>query len=145
VEKTAQISTRVIKDLYYRLGDDKLKELWNSFLTMKNYDSVSNQMLLMEKYEEILGIQSNESNLPISLVTINQGTDVYHDSVLEKTLTKIMKSKLCELTGLSITELLELPTYYLQVVFKAASKIAQDNKEQDKLIKQLTNSLNKKS
>ncbi len=137
MEKATQTSTRVIKDLFYQVNREKLDELWNSFLTIKSYDSISNQMLLMEKYEEILEIQTNESKTPIPLVTINNTTDIYNNSLLEKTITKIMRSKLCELTGLSITELLALPTYYLQMVFRSATHVAKDSNDNKDLIKQL--------
>ena len=90
--------------------------LWASFLTMDSYDSISNQMLLMEKYEVAFKIQPEHDISPISLVTKNDATDLLTNNLLEKTIGKLIRYKVTELTGLNINELLELPTHRLKAI-----------------------------
>jgi hypothetical protein len=116
--------------------------LWKSFTTLESFDHITNQMLLMEKYELSFGIQPTENASPISLVTMNDSTDIYTNGLLERTIYRLIKMKAFEYTGLSITELLDLPTYKLQIVLRALTQVQSkepDNAELKNYIKKLTN------
>ena len=110
---------------------------------MESYDSITNQMLLMEKYEQRFNIQDTIDPFPISLVTMSKYTDVVTDSLMERSYTKLLDLKLPELTGLSITELLDMPTYKLKAVIRALrnSNTIKNNTLTDKEMKELKKSL----
>lgn len=120
--------------------------LWHGFIEMNSYDPIANQMILMERYEQAMGIQNNETKHPITLVTLKDATNVENNGLLEATITRIMKTKLCELTNMSIVELLELPTYVLKMLFKTATIVKSDTPSHDylaKLLVELQEALNK--
>lgn len=121
-----------------------INPLWNSIIEMESYDSITNQMLLMEKYQLKFGIQSPINSSPIALVTMNENADIITNSLLEATIKRLMKSKICELTGLSIIELLELPNYILQIIIRVATDMAINDNATDKLEKMLIKILGKK-
>ena len=103
-----------------------INPLWSSFITMDAYDSISTQMLLMEKYEVAFGIQPTTDASPISLVTMNEATDILTGGLFERTVSKLIKYKVPELTGLNIKELLALPTYQLKVILRSIASIRRE-------------------
>jgi hypothetical protein len=114
--------------------------LWEDFIEMDSYDSITNQMLLMEKYELAMGIQPKDNASPISLVTMNEGTDLFTDNLLERTYNKLIRSKAVEITGLNLKELLNLPTYDLQMLLRCITIARQDEQPAlTKVEKQLKN------
>lgn len=111
-----------------------LQPLWKSFLELDNYDNIGNQMLLMEKYEQKLGIQPQINASPITLVTHNEHYMPRIEGLYEKTIYKLIRNKVTEATGLDITELMDLPTYELQTIVRAivSVKRAEDSQEKNK-------------
>lgn len=77
---------------------------------MESYDPLTNDMLVREAYERIYGISDNNRGL-LSLATHNNSTDPYVESRMEEMISIIIEKKMVEVTGLSIVEILDLPTY----------------------------------
>ena len=101
-----------------------LKPMWAKILNLTSYDSITNQMLLMETYEESFGIcDHSTSNSPLSLVTHNEGYMPYQNNLYEALLYRMIKNSIPESTGLSIEELLDLPTYKLTSIFRSMIKV----------------------
>ena len=91
-------------------------------------------MLAVEKYESALGIGINSKSL-LSFNTINKETDVFTNSLKERTYKRLIDIKACDSTGLNIKELMDLPTYELKTIIvaltnsnliKAEAKLAKD-------------------
>lgn len=77
----------------------------------------------MEKYEQAFNIQPDPLVAhPISLVTMNEEYDVYTDSPLEQTIFTLIRLKIPEATGMSVKELLALPTYELKMIYRSVKK-----------------------
>lgn len=89
---------------------------------MPTYDSITNQMLVMEAYENALDIYTTSDRSPITLVTMNASTDFMNNTMLEKTIFRLISLKIHTITGLSIVELLDLPTYMLQMLMRSVTK-----------------------
>ena len=118
----------VVKTLGYIADREKVvNPLWTEFLTMESFDCITNQMLLMEKYEMAFAIQPKENPSPISLATMNSATDVYTDSLLEKTLSRLIRAKVFEMTGLNIIDFLALPTYMCQMIIRSITEIRKED------------------
>ena len=100
----------------------KIDTLWESFLDMPTYDSITNQMLIMEAYETAMGIYPDTDRSPITLVTMNASTDFMHNTMLERTIDRIIQLKLHTITGMSLMEILDLPTYVLQMLLRSVTK-----------------------
>lgn len=96
-----------------------LQELWGSFITMDAFDSITNQMLLMEAYENAYGISPKDNASPITLVTKNASTELYSDSLYERTMSKFIKYRIAEATGLNLIEFLNQPTYKVAMIMRA--------------------------
>lgn len=99
---------------------------------MDSYDSISNLMLLMEKYETALSIQTPNEASPIALVTMKEATSVLLNSHYENTIYRLVRSKLPEITGMNINELLNLPTYKLAMLYRAVGRVKMKELEEDK-------------
>lgn len=109
-----------------------LQPLWNSFLGLDSYDNIGNQMLLMEMYEQKLGIQPQINASPITLVTHNEYYMPNIEGLYEKTVYKLIRNKVHEATGLTITQLMDLPTYELQTIVRAIIAVKRAETEQEK-------------
>jgi len=108
--------------------------LWSSFLTMDSTDnSISNQMLLLEKYEKAFGIQTDYDS-PIALCTKKSITDVFEDSYLEAVYSRLLYEKAPQKTGMSLSELINLPNYELHIILRILGKM---RKKEDKIIDNL--------
>lgn len=92
------------------------------FLDMPTYDSITNQMLVMEAYEDAMDIYTTTDRSPITLVTMNASTDYMNNTMLEKTMDRIIQLKLHTITGMSLTEILDLPTYMLQILMRNVTR-----------------------
>lgn len=109
------------------LNTDLLEQIFQELLAMPPRDSITNQMLAIEKFEMFTKIQKNDgSEIPISLVTMKRTRDYVTDSEWERTLKIIMKLKLHNATGLNILELLDLPRYQLRLIIDTAAILARE-------------------
>ena len=132
----------LVKDPGFIPDLEELNNLWGKYTASKTYDSITNQMLAVEQYETTFGIQTASPKLsPVALVCMSDSTDYLHNSVLERTIHHLTKLKVHAATGMSIDELLDKPTWWLQMtvagVVKAgmadAAKMADlDNELKDK-------------
>ena len=89
---------------------------------MQNYGSIANQMLSLEAYENALGIPPEDNKSLVTLVTMNYTTDYMVNTMLEKTIDRIIQLKLHTITGLNVMELLDLPTYVLQMLMRSVTR-----------------------
>ena len=97
--------------------------LHHRFMLLKPTDNIMAQMMLQEQYELAFGIQTTKDASPISLVTHSEATDIYTDCLLEKTITKLIKYKVPELTGMSLQQLLDLPTFQLKTIMRSVRTV----------------------
>lgn len=110
---------------------------------MDSYDPITNRMLMMEKYERAFGINDPTNSSPVTLVTGNEVTDLYTDSLLEKAYTKLINVRAPELTGMNLKELLDLPTWKLKTLMRALgnSEIVKSEQDQASQLKGLEKKL----
>lgn len=113
-----------VKDPQFTPNPILVQDLWKSFITLDTNDSITNQMLAMESYERSFGIQNINSKSPIALATMSVDTDCYTNSLLEKTIDRIISMKLFKITGMSVSELLDLPTYELKMIIRSVTKVS---------------------
>ena len=133
---------KIIKSLGFVANHDKVTTpLWNSFLQMNAFDEITNQMVILEKYETAFGIQEPDKPFPISLVTMSESSDIYTNSLMEKTIYKLQKYKVPEITNTSLEDLLNLPTYKLLMVFRSIAQIRHEENTKDKDLNKLDKQL----
>lgn len=119
-----------------------LNPLWNGFMEMDSVDTISTQMLLMEKYEIALGIQKPEHKNPVTLCTMKESNQLHIGSLTENIMFYLISRKIPEMTGMSVNELLNLPTYLFSNIIRAcrrAKRLEYENEntaEMRKLMKQ---------
>lgn len=118
-----------VKDPNFDADESTLENLWGDLLKSVPHDSITNQMLAMEAYEQAFGIQTTGASSPITLVTMKDSTNYLKDSMLERTIDRIIQLKLHKLTGLNLNELLNLPTYELKMIFQSATKVGRSDKK----------------
>jgi len=134
VENPSSESEPRVKDPDFSTTTSDIETLWDSLLKNDTYDSITNQMLAMESYERQFKIQDSSSVSPITLVTMKDSTDYHKDSLLEKTIDRIIQLKLHKLTGMTLVELLDLPTYELKMIFRSVTKAGKvEKKKMDEL------------
>lgn len=85
-------------------------------------------MQLLEKYEIAFGIQTEIGCSPITLSTKSEATELYVDGLYEKTVSRLLKYKVCEMTNMSLEELLNLPTFKLQTIMRAIINLREEEK-----------------
>ena len=86
-------------------------------MNINSYDDISVGMLIDDTYLNYLNISTAA---PLSLVMLHESIDTVNDSLLEKTINKLIQYKLPKFTGMSINELLDLPTYELKMYIRSA-------------------------
>ena len=110
----------VVKTPGYSVSMEEVVDpLWRSFINMDSYDTISNHMLSLEKYEKALNITSDSETTPIALVMVNVATNPYIDSPLERTFEKLISLGVYKETGLTVYEALALPTHELRMLCRA--------------------------
>ena len=112
---------------------------------MGNYDPITNRMLMIEKYERAFGINDPVNSSPVTLTTGNEVTDLYTDSLLEKAYTKLINVRAPELTGMSVKEILDLPSWKVRTLMRALgnSEIIKSEQDQAKQFSDLHKKLGK--
>lgn len=121
--------TPLVKDPHFMVAHKAIDELWTKYTKMNSYDSITNQMMMVEAYELALGIQTQESNSPITLATINRSTNFMENTLLERTINKIIQMKMCSATGMTVIEILNLPTFEVMMYYRSLRTMAAaDNK-----------------
>jgi hypothetical protein len=107
-------------------------------MEMSPHDGVTNNLLILEKYQIALGIQDKRDDSPFALVSIKAAEDLLTNGLLENTYVHLIKSGLPEKTNMSIEELLALPTWKLRALYRAhvtVKKLSSNNVTQDQLKK----------
>ena len=89
---------------------------------MENHGSIANQMLALEAYEKALEIPTTVDRSLVTLATMNELTNFMEHSMLERTIDRIVQLKLHAITGLNVLEILDLPTYTLQILMRSVTR-----------------------
>ena len=90
---------------------------------MDSHDSVTNKVLILEKYRIALGLQDVADESPFALVSMKKAEDLHTDGLLESTYEHLLKSGLPEKTNMTIEDLLNLPAWKLKVLYRAHMKV----------------------
>lgn len=113
-----------LRNFSYTPDGDLINNLFSDYLQQPARDSITNQMISLEKFDIAMGFQKgNGSDFPISLVTMKEGKDIYKESEWERTLRVLAKFKLHNVTGLNIMQQLELPRPILRLLLDIASEV----------------------
>jgi hypothetical protein len=99
-------------------GDTLLEDV----LCIDNVHSITNQLLIKEMVSERLGLIVESK--PFALVTFSENTNYYKDTISRLVSKKMMKWGIPEMTGESITTLLNLPIYELHNLIDVAREVA---------------------
>lgn len=120
----------VVRDFNFIIDQGILGTLWESYFNLEDLDSVELQMTLTAMYEETVGIGQGKLHTDqMPLVTTNVETNVMIDSLLERTITRLMTLGIPKSAGMGITDLLALPTYEIQMYVRAAVSISVKDKK----------------
>jgi len=121
---------RIVSNTEFIIQPEELDKLWRNILELDtSTNAITNQMLIEELYENSIGITNKTDPSPISTSTHSYSTECFVDSQLEHAITRIMRMGLPKLTGMSVDELLNLPTYELQMYYRAAVSISKVKSE----------------
>lgn len=109
-------ATYLVKHAAYRVPAAHIDKHWERLIGLPPADPIAQQMLMLREYELNFGILNPKVNKsPVTLATMNEATDKLSGSLMEATILKLVRLKLHKATGLTIPELLDLPTYELQM------------------------------
>lgn len=104
-------------------------------MNINRYDAVSVNMLIDDLYLNYLDINTNA---PLSLIMLHDSINTVKDSLLEKTIDKLIQNKIPKMTGMSVKELLDLPTYELKMYLRSSVKLGiKDSKVINKISEEL--------
>lgn len=108
-------------------------------------DSYSVQLILRESYETMYRIFNHDGveakARPLALVAMHPKEDSTSFSRLHRTIQRYDKQGIKDMFGLSLTEFLNLPRDYVELLFRlAVEKMQSENPAIDKMARQLAES-----
>lgn len=116
----------------YVADPEVIDEHWDQLLSIYAGDRITQKMLAMRAYELSFGvIKHGVDKSKITLATMTESADVYKGSPLELTILKLLRLKLPKVTGMSIKELMDLPTYELKMYIQQVVKANEIEREED--------------
>lgn len=89
---------------------------------MKKTDTIAALMLSIEIYQKHFKIKKENGSL-IGLTTSSKSCDFIKRGIMEKTIELLIKLQIPVNTGMSITELLNCPTYVLKCIINSSRRI----------------------
>lgn len=109
-----------LKDLSFIPKVSEVRALSEELLALGETETIYGGIMgLSAHYRHFGVINPKKHKFPITLTTIKEDTDPYHASQLEKTMEWLIARKVPASTGMSLMELLNLPTYELRMLKSA--------------------------
>jgi hypothetical protein len=93
------------------------------------YDNITNIIEYRRQYEHIFDMKDDTNLSFLSSVTIDVKTTARHNSLLDNTINSLIANKVPEATGLSVTELLDLPADMFRSIIYAVKNLGMQEKE----------------
>lgn len=106
-----------------------IEPLWNDVLNMPDHgDYITNRLVMQEKYELALGVLTEKDIGPAACCTMKPTTSPISHSMLSGTYEALIKNRVPELTQMTITQLMDMPTYELKILIDTIKNIHEKEK-----------------
>ena len=125
-DPATNLLTYYVKSPLYIPDFEVIDQVWDDVLSMATNDPISTQLMRMQSYGKAHGWFDKSSN-PLMLAMFNEQSNYMQGNLKEKTIERLIKLELPKLTGMSVYELLKLPTYELRSIVSIADKLNREN------------------